>query len=291
MDIFRDLSFSIIGNGALGGALADFLKKQSYTVKSCFNSSGGTINHRDGSVTNTEQTHPAKENEIGDVIFICVPDDYITESAQKLSRLSLDWGTKKVIHCSGNLFSDELQALTLLGAQTASMHPLQTFQRGDEAGRLEGIFVSLEGHPGLCKELEAFVRFMRATPLYVQKEQKQMLHIAAVFASNYVVAVLHQAETLLKENGIKGGLEPLEPLIHQTIKNSLKRGAAEALSGPVARGDTGSIKKHLNALKDNSESIELYKVLGIKALQIAKSMGKTDAYKLESLEKILQQEK
>lgn len=292
MTIFRDLSFTVIGNGAVGGALVDFLEKQSCTVLSVFSRSGGTVNSRNGTAANTKQICPAEENETGDVIFIAVPDDHISEIAKKLSRIDLNWSSRKVIHCSGNLFSDELQALSLLGAQTASMHPLQTFQRGDKAGRFDGIFVSLEGHPGLCKELETFVSSMGASPLWVQKEQKQMLHIAAVFASNYIVAVLHEAEKLLLEKGIKNGLKPLEPLILQTIENSLNLGPSEALTGPVARGDAESVLKHLQALEDHSESINLYRLLGAKALRIAKERGSNiPSDKLHELTQILQQEK
>jgi predicted short-subunit dehydrogenase-like oxidoreductase (DUF2520 family) len=291
MTIFRDLTFTIIGNGAVGGALADFLKKKSYTVRSLFNRNGGTLYSQDGTAADTLKNYPAEENEAGDVIFISVPDDHISEIATKLSRIDLNWSSKKVIHCSGNLFSDELHALARLGAQTASMHPLQTFQRGDGAGRFDGVFVSLEGHPELCKQLEEFVKNMGANPLQVEKEQKQMLHIAAVFASNYVVAILHEAEGLLREKGIESGLKPLEPLIRQTIDNSLNLGPTEALTGPVARGDAESVLKHLQALNDQSESINLYRVLGAKALQIADERGNLATDKLQALKQILQPKK
>jgi predicted short-subunit dehydrogenase-like oxidoreductase (DUF2520 family) len=291
MRFFRDLSFTIIGNGALGGALTDFLEKNSYAVRSIFNSRGGIVNHPDGSSRKTEHTHPENEYETGDVIFICVPDDYISEIAIELSQLNLKWNTKKVIHCSGNLFSDELDALAIKGVQTASMHPLQTFQPGDNADRFEGVFVSLEGQKELCEGLEGFVGTMGSKPLRVQKKQKQMLHIAAVFASNYVVTVLHKAENLLKDQGIDNGLEPLEPLIRQTIENSLNLGTLEALTGPIARGDAESVRKHLKALKDDSVSTQLYRVLGMQTLKIAQLRGVADAGRLKALEQILQPEK
>ena len=291
MTIFRDLTFTIVGNGAVGGAIADFLKKNSYTVRSIFSRNGGTLFSRDSTAADTKKNYPAEEFETGDVIFISVPDDHISEIAIKLSGVNLDWSSKKVIHCSGNLFSDELHALSRLGAQTASMHPLQTFQRGDGAGRFDGIFVSLEGHPELCKQLGGFVKKMGANPLQIEKEQKQMLHIAAVFASNYVVAILHEAEAMLRDKGIESGLKPLEPLIRQTIDNSLNLGPAEALTGPVARGDAESVLKHLQALKGQSESINLYRVLGAKALQIADERGNTSTDKLQALKQILKPKK
>jgi len=291
MNVYENKSFTIIGCGALGGALKDFLNKQSYFIRSVFNSREGVIKSGKGFSRKSERTHPVEESEAGDVIFISVPDDRISEIAQNLSQVDLNWNSKKVIHCSGNLFSDELNALVHLGAQTASMHPLQTFQRGDDADRFDGIFVSLEGDSELCEELEVFVKTMGANPLRVKKEQKQMLHIAAVFASNYIVATLHEAESLLREKGIESGLKPLEPLIRQTIENSLNLGPSEALTGPIARGDAESVLKHLQALEEHSESINLYRVLGKKALQVAKERSNISSEKLQTLKQILQPEK
>jgi len=291
MAVFEDRTFTLIGVGALGGALADFLNNQSYSVWSVYSSSGGVVTSESGFSKKSKHTHPVEEDDTGDIIFICVPDDEISKVAHKLSSLQLNWSNKSVIHCSGNLFSDELLVLSQLGAQTASMHPLQTFQRDDEATRFDDIFVSLEGHPALCDKLEGFVQEMGANPLRVKKEQKQMLHIAAVFASNYVVAILHEAENLLSEKGIKSGLKPLEPLIRQTIENSLKLGPSEALTGPVARGDAESVLKHLQVLEDHSESVNLYRVLGTKAAQIAKERGNIASDKVESLIEILQLKK
>jgi predicted short-subunit dehydrogenase-like oxidoreductase (DUF2520 family) len=293
MAALKEKTFTVIGNGALGGAITTFLENENCLIRSVFTSKGGVIFQGEGvsDSKRVSQTYPIQESEVGDVIFICVPDDLIPAIAKQLSNVDLEWSKKSVIHCSGNLFSDELQALSQLGAQTASMHPLQTFQRGDGAGRFDGIFVSLEGHPELCKQLEGFVKSMGANSLRVQKEQKQMLHIAAVFASNYVVAILHEAEGLLREKGIENGLKPLEPLIRQTINNSLNLGPTEALTGPIARGDAESVLKHLQAFKDQSESMNLYRVLGTKALQIADERGNLATDKFQALKQILQPKK
>jgi len=106
-----------------------------------------------------------------------------------------------------------------------------------------------------------------------------------------VVTVLHKAENLLKDQGIDNGLEPLEPLIRQTIENSLNLGTLEALTGPIARGDAESVRKHLKALKDDSVSTQLYRVLGMQTLKIAQLRGVADAGRLKALEQILQPEK
>lgn len=286
MVAFQERSFTLIGTGALGGALADLLDKQSCFIRSAYSSSGGTIKSAVGHSGKSDHSYPANESESGDVIFICVPDDMITVVAKQLSSTDIDWSNKSVVHCSGNLFSDELKELAEKGAQIASMHPLQTFRRGDQADRFDGIFISLEGRRELCDELAAFINNLGAKPLRVQKEQKQILHIAAVFASNYVVAILHEAEDLLKRNGIENSLKPLEPLVRQTIENSLNTGPTESLSGPVARGDTESVRKHLYAIAEDAESLNLYRVLGNKTVGIAREKGAASKEKLDEIERL-----
>lgn len=287
MSAFSDQSITVIGSGALGGALIDFFEKHSFTIRSVYNSRGGYVNKPDERIVYIDRNLPEDESQAGNVIFLCVPDDQISKTAQSLAKTGINWHSRKVVHCSGNLFSDELQSLDEKGAQTASMHPIQTFQRGDKADRFTGIFISLEGNEEFRQDLKNLVTIMKAKPLDVQKEQKQILHIAAVFASNYVVAVLHQAESLLKKNGIEKGLDTLEPLIRQTIENSLDSGPKEALSGPVARGDSGSVTEHLKALETDSELLHLYKTLGLKALEIAVKRGTVSTDKLEKMEQIL----
>lgn len=287
MESFQGQSFTLIGTGALGGALSDLLKKNSFSVHSVYNSRGGVLYNREGFSKTTVQTNPFYEAETGDVIFICVPDDDIPNVAARLSNSNIDWSNKSVVHCSGNLFSDELNAVSEKGAQIASMHPLQTFHRGDRANRFDGIFVSLEGSNPLCDKLKNLLTTVGAKPLKVRKEQKQILHIAAVFASNYVVAVLHEAEKLISENGIENSLKPLEPLIHQTIDNALNSGPAKALSGPVARGDEDSVCKHLDALEQESKSQSLYIALGLKTVSIAKEKGSAANTKLNTIEQLL----
>lgn len=287
MTDFQNRSFTVIGTGALGGALADLLEKKSCSVCSVFSSSGGFINIDYGRSITLDQTYPAEEVETGDIIFICVPDDMIPVVAENLAYTRIDWSNKSVIHCSGNLFSDELDVLAGKGAHIASMHPLQTFQRGDQADRFNGIFVSLEGNKELCDELEILITEIGAKPLRVQKEQKQILHIAAVFASNYVVAILHEAEQLLKRNGIENSLKPLEPLLRQTIVNSMNTGPAESLSGPIARGDAESVRKHLHALARNSESLALYSVLGQKTVAVAREKDSALKARLDKIEQLL----
>lgn len=284
--ITRD-KYTIIGNGSVGGALLHFFEENDFPVCSYWNSKKGVLpDSKSDHSTEIPSSLPSKESHVGTYIFLTVPDDKIEPLSLKLASKNINWEGKHVIHCSGNLFADELYALEEKGAKTASMHPLQTFTRTDKANRFKGIFISIQGDQSLCKDLSQLVTQMGATPLLFKKEQKQALHIAAVFASNYFVTLLKESENLLARQQIDEGLDVLEPLILQTVTNVFKKGANRSLTGPVARGDVDSVRKHVDVLASDPNSSGLYKTLGLKTLEIVKENGEIPTENIRQLEKL-----
>lgn len=281
-------SVTVIGTGAVGSALLKFFKENGFVIRSVWDSQSGKI-FKDSlsDPVNKNRSFPQADSETGELIFIITPDDEISKVAEKLSQQSINWKGRSVIHCSGNLTSAELEALRIQGAQTASMHPIQTFKRGDGIDRFEQIYISLEGEDELCIRLELLVKKMNAKPVRLNREQKRSLHIAAVFSSNYLVALLHQVENYLSEQNLDEGLRILEPLIWQTVTNIFEKGTIDSLTGPVSRGDYESVKKHLHSLKNDESLANLYKKLGREALKIAEKRNEVPINRLEKLREIL----
>ena len=284
-----DPTISIFGTGALGSALLNYFQHSGYHVQSAWTSKDGSVFSKvSGSLESVGYEFPTKVNEVGDWIFITTPDDIIAEISEKLLNLKSDWNGHSVIHCSGGLTSKKLEGLNNAGASTASMHPIQTFRRGDTRSRFQDIYISIEGSEDIKTDLENLIIDMEAYPLSLSTEQKKIVHIAAVFASNYLVALLGMADEYLKAEGIEDGLEILRPLIHQTILNIEQKGIHEALSGPVARGDGKTISSHLSALEGKNE-LAFYKLLGNQAIKIAEEGHQIDETKSERLRKLFSQ--
>lgn len=280
-------AITIIGTGALGSALLDFFLSEGFPVSSYWNSSRGFIFDKDsGDFSDAPVSFPSGASDLGDWIFITTPDSLISQISGKLAEIPLNWSLKSVIHCSGNMTSGVCRSLADKGAVVASIHPLQTFTRGDKKERLQDIHISLEGDEALTSQFKQIIYKMGAKPVTLDSGQKQALHIAAVFASNYLIALLCTAENLLREEGIDNGLNILEPLIRQTLSNVFDLGIDAALTGPVSRGDDVSVKEHLDVLKKNPEHHRLYQLLGKEALQIATKQNrltKDQAEKLKAL--------
>lgn len=251
-------SVTIIGTGALGSALRHFFETNGYPVAAAVNRATGL---------------PEDESGYGEIIFITTPDDVIASMAVSLSKKRIAWQKRTVVHCSGSLSSDLLSALTVAGAVTASMHPVQTFRKGDMAERFRGITVSVEGDHKAIDLLKPLISEMQARAIEVTPGQKQALHVGAVFASNYLVSLLRTVEEYLESEEIEDGISIMRPLIEQTLTNIFEQGAAASLTGPVSRGDVNTVETHLSRLIFYPEYQALYRQLGKTALHIAKESG------------------
>jgi predicted short-subunit dehydrogenase-like oxidoreductase (DUF2520 family) len=249
--------FSIIGAGNLGTHLIHSLVKKGYILKYIYKKAKypgpgfeAAIEENIGLIV-----------EQSDFIIISTRESKIREAAE-WAAVSSDPGGKIFFHTSNSLTSGELISLKEKGAGAASFSPLQTFaeiEPGPKENLFKGIFFLAEGDREAVKLAEKIAGDLGAHVLVVDKEDKPYIHIAAVSASNFLIAILKLAEGQLKKTTGKAGIEVLLPLIKQTLKNVESRGVEASLTGPVKRKETGIVKKHLEMLEGDEK--ELYKAL------------------------------
>lgn len=280
---------TVIGPGAVGTSLLEFFLSSHCQVQSVWDRTS-IIPYRDGKPGQIKDRNSdfIDHTDLGTTLFLTVPDDQIRTLSEQLAQQNVQWNEKNVIHCSGNLLSSECEALQKKGAVIASMHPIQTFTSGDSAERLKDIFVSIEGDSDLSAQLSELVHKMGSKPIILQPNQKRKLHLAAVIACNYLVVLLSQSEQLLYDSEIKGELDVLKPLITQTLENLYSKGVKNSLTGPISRGDTGSVKKHLELIQSDQSLLLLYKVMGSIALNITKEHSNLNTDSIAELEKVLE---
>jgi predicted short-subunit dehydrogenase-like oxidoreductase (DUF2520 family) len=208
-------------------------------------------------------------------VFLAVPDD----SVQPIAELLAGAGKRipesvAFVHLSGAL---SLDALEPLGARhpVGSFHPLQSFPEPRPPAALRGIFVAIDGNgASLRRRLAALARAAGARPKRVGDGERALYHAAAVFASNYVVALLDEGVLLLRAAGWseKEATSGLLALTEGSLASVRKRGAVAALTGPVRRGDVKTVERHLGALS-GLPAADLYRMLGLIALEIAVEAG------------------
>jgi predicted short-subunit dehydrogenase-like oxidoreductase (DUF2520 family) len=174
---------------------------------------------------------------------------------------------------------------------TGSIHPLQSFATIQvERNPFEGIIAAVEGDEAAVERGLVIARDLGAKGLTIKTQAKTMYHASAVAASNFMVTLVDFAYNLLGVAGIeaKDAYSVLGPLIEGTLSNIKRVGPVEALTGPIVRGDVGTVADHLREIAEKTpELVELYKVLGRHTVEIAKKRGTLTHEALDGLNKLL----
>jgi len=199
-------------------------------------------------------------------VLLCVPDEAIAPLAAELADAAPN--LRFAGHTSGASTLAALAPLAASGASTFSVHPLQTVP--DRDTDFTGAPAAISGSDAAALELArnlAQALGMRA--FEVADEHRAAYHAAAVIASNFLIALEQCAAGLLGAIGVDDGRELLAPLVLRTAANWSERGA-EALTGPIARGDEATVARHLAALAESApELVPMYEALATRTRQIA----------------------
>jgi predicted short-subunit dehydrogenase-like oxidoreductase (DUF2520 family) len=219
------------------------------------------------------------------LVFLTIPDQAVSGVAARLATLSAGMlETVSFVHTSGAL---ELVALVPLRGRYAvgSFHPLRSFPEPGPPEAFRGIVIAVDGSSAsLRRVLAGLARDLGAKPRRVDDRQRALYHAAAVYASNYVVALLAEAVKLLEQSGWseKEATQGLTTLAEGAVANVRRRGPVAALTGPIRRGDAETVTRHLVALAElgsrsrrqsGPRQGDLYRMLGQVALEIAQQAG------------------
>ena len=228
----------------------------------------------------------------GSLVLLTVSDDAIEPVCRQLAEAGAFASGSIVAHCSGAMSSEVLcPARDLCGADIGSMHPLQTFPSVEAAlERFPGTYCFCEGDAPAVAALGALAKSIGGNPVHLSAGGKMLYHAAAVIACNYLTALLDGALTAAAHAGISraDAAAALEPLIRSTLENVLSLGPAAALTGPIARGDEGLLERQYRSVCSADGPLgELYRVLGLRAVELALEKGSIDREKAGRLRRIL----
>ena len=266
----------LIGPGRAGIGLALALAQAGYTVrlhgrKKKKVPSPLTLTVGDG------ETAPDWVASAG-VVILAVRDDGIRPLAEALAAARAITADHVVLHLSGVQGQEGLGPLVSSRAALGSFHPLQTIVEPERApARLKGSWAAVEGMPRAVEAAERLAQDMGMRPFRIATKAKAIYHAGAVFASNYLVVVEAIAQRLLRHAGLTDAdaWAALRPLVEGTFENLGRIEPKDALTGPIARGDTATIMRHLESL--TFDDGKLYRELGRAALELAQKSGMDEA--------------
>ena len=209
-----------------------------------------------------------------DTVILTVRDDAITPLAASLAKARAITERHVVLHLSGVQGQEALGPLVPTRAALGSFHPLQTIVEPElTPGRLKGAWAAVEGMPRAIEAGERIAQDLGMRPFRIATKSKAIYHAGAVFASNYLVVVEAVAQRLLRHAGLSDAdaWAALRPLVEGTFENLSRHEPREALTGPLVRGDTATIVRHLESLA--VDDAKLYRALGRAALELAQKTG------------------
>lgn len=192
---------------------------------------------------------PAEVAAACELLLLAVPDEALPELVGELSaRPGVRPGTL-VCHPSGRYGIGVLQPLAAAGALPLALHPAMTFIGvPEEQDRLAGTVFGVTAPVELRAVAEALVIEMGGEPVFVAESDRGLYHAALTWTANYLVTLVAQGRDLLGAAGVSCPSELLGPLLRASLANALRAGDG-ALSGPLARGDAGTLRAHLAVLE------------------------------------------
>lgn len=222
-----------------------------------------------------------------DLIFLTVPDDAIVDAAEALRLYS----GQAIVHTSGALPASVLAPAMAAGTSLGSFHPLVAFADRDQAiADLRGATVALEGDESLLPVLAQLAESIGARPVRLPEGGKAAYHAAAMLAAGGLVGLLDAVARVAAVAGLdeKTAVSVYAPLARQALANSERLGIDAALTGPLLRGDVGTVKGHLDVLSEHApDAIPLYVEVARRELTIARRRGELDARRARAIEELL----
>jgi predicted short-subunit dehydrogenase-like oxidoreductase (DUF2520 family) len=272
------MKVTIIGAGVLGTALGVLLRQAGYEIAAiCSRTKRGAQAAASLIGEGKVVGDPGLAAMGADLVLLAVPDREIPSVAIQVAAGGALQRGAVVAHLAGGLPARILSGVDAAGGHRGSMHPLQSFADVDTAIRMiPETFFFLEGDREAVEVLRSVVIALEGKPVPIDSESKALYHAGAAAASNYFVTLVDFAKSLLVQAGVPSdeALPALQPLVRGTLANLEHVGLPAALTGPIARGDVGTVRRHLAALRvAPGDVLRLYRELGRKTVELARKKG------------------
>ncbi|MFC5907019.1 Rossmann-like and DUF2520 domain-containing protein [Streptacidiphilus monticola] len=242
------LAVGVVGTGRVGPALGAALQLAGHRVVAASGVSDASRRRAEALLPGVRLVTPPQVSAAADLLLLTVPDDALADLVRGLAETGAIRPGQIVAHTSGAHGTAILEPAARAGALPLALHPAMTFTGTSvDVARLAGCPFGVTAPQEFRPVAEALVVEMGGEPEWVPEEVRPLYHTALAHGSNHLVTLVAQAMELLADAGVAEPGRMLGPLLGAALDNTLRSGDA-ALTGPVARGDAGTVARHVAEL-------------------------------------------
>jgi predicted short-subunit dehydrogenase-like oxidoreductase (DUF2520 family) len=285
----RTLTVGVIGAGRVGAVLGAALAAAGHRVVAASGVSGAAkarIALLLPGARNRSATSVARA--ATDLLIVAVPDDALAGVVAGLAETGALRPGQVVAHTSGAHGLGVLAPAAAVGARPLALHPAMTFTgTPDDLGRLVGISFGVTAPTELRAFAARLVTDLGGVPEWIGEADRPLYHAALAHGANHLVTLVNEAADRLRDAGVDRPEKVLAPLLRAALENALRLGD-DALTGPVSRGDAGTVRRHLERLSATApESVAPYLALARRTADRAIAAGRLRPVDAESLLDVL----
>jgi predicted short-subunit dehydrogenase-like oxidoreductase (DUF2520 family) len=282
----RYLSVGIVGAGRVGAVLGAALQDAGHRVVAVSAVSEASLSRAAVLLPTAAILRPDQVAAVADLLLLAVPDDALGGLVRGLVETGAIRPGQIVVHTSGAHGLAVLAPVEAAGARPLALHPAMTFAgvRDDLKRLAEGMSFGVTAPPDLRVLATRLVADLGGSVEWIAEADRPLYHAALVHGANHLVTLVNEALDALRAAGVRQPERVLAPLLRASLENTLAHGDA-ALTGPVARGDAGTVAKHLATLAP--ESVPAYLALARRTADRAIASGRLRSLDAESLLEVL----
>lgn len=251
------LGVGVVGAGRVGAVLASALRGVGHAVVGASGVSAQTLERIDTMLPGVPVLEVPEVVRRAELVLLTVPDDVLPGLVQGLADAGVWQPGQLVVHTAGRYGVDVLAPARAAGAIPLAVHPAMTFTGTSlDLARLEGTTFAVTAAAPVLPIAQALVVELGGEPAVVAEDARPLYHAALAHGANHLVVLVAQAAQALAAAGLEQPGRALGPLLAAALDGGLRHAdAAEggtsaiaALTGPVARGDVGTVRAHLREL-------------------------------------------
>ncbi|SEP24739.1 Rossmann-like and DUF2520 domain-containing protein [Amycolatopsis saalfeldensis] len=285
------LAVGVVSTGRVGSVLGAALARAGHTVVAASGLSAASVARAERLLPDVPLLPPDEVVRRADLVLLALPDDALAGMLRGLVATESLRAGQIVVHTSGAHGVDVLAPAAEAGALPLALHPVMTFTgRAEDLERLAtasiGVTATAEDEAA-WNVGEALAVEMGAEPVRIPEESRALYHAALAHGSNHLMTLVADCTELLRKAGIGQAERLVAPLLSAALDNVLRHGD-RAFTGPVARGDLGTVRKHLAVLTEASPEIApAYRALARRTAERSRAAGQLDPAAATELTELL----